>query len=287
MGLPECISTALNEFIIGANCGLSLSLVLTRGRRTSSNPSATTSSRRHTARRCTRSLGRDDVPDRTAGRLDLGDIQTKAVKQPDGSYHIEGQKIFISWGDHDITPNIIHAVLARTPEAPVGAKGLSLFVVPKMLVNPDGSVGADNNMTTAGIEHKMGIPALPRALFSSGKGAHERLDTRQGEDGPSIHVPDDERGQVRGRPAGTGDRVDIARERPPLHEGEETGTPLRQQGPAPPADLPGEPPGDKEDPCGTEIHARSHDGASVLHCLVHRHGGRFAGRRKEFLPGHG
>jgi acyl-CoA dehydrogenase len=88
---------------------------------------------------------------------DLGMLRTKAVAQPDGSYKISGQKIFISAGEHDMTDNIIHLVLARIEGAPEGTKGISLFIVPKFLVNADGSIGARNGVTCGAIEHKMGI----------------------------------------------------------------------------------------------------------------------------------
>ncbi len=88
---------------------------------------------------------------------DLGMLRTKAEPQPDGSYRITGQKIFISAGEHDLAPNIIHLVLARLPDAPAGSKGISLFVVPKYQVNADGSLGARNGIACSAIEHKMGI----------------------------------------------------------------------------------------------------------------------------------
>ncbi|MFZ5737243.1 MAG: acyl-CoA dehydrogenase C-terminal domain-containing protein [Pseudomonadota bacterium] len=88
---------------------------------------------------------------------DLGLLRTKAVKQADGSYKITGTKIFISAGEHDMADNIIHLVLARIEGAPAGIKGISLFVVPKFLVNPDGTVGARNGVMCGSIEHKMGI----------------------------------------------------------------------------------------------------------------------------------
>ena len=88
---------------------------------------------------------------------DLGMLRTKAEPQPDGSYRLTGQKIFISAGEHDLAANIIHLVLARLPDAPAGSKGISLFVVPKFLVNADGSLGARNTITCGALEHKMGI----------------------------------------------------------------------------------------------------------------------------------
>jgi alkylation response protein AidB-like acyl-CoA dehydrogenase len=90
---------------------------------------------------------------------DLGLLRTKAEPQADGSYKLTGQKIFISAGEHDLTPNIVHLVLARLPDAPAGSKGISLFVVPKFIVNADGSLGARNAITCGAIEHKMGIKA--------------------------------------------------------------------------------------------------------------------------------
>ncbi|MEW5890191.1 MAG: acyl-CoA dehydrogenase C-terminal domain-containing protein [Pseudomonadota bacterium] len=88
---------------------------------------------------------------------DLGMLRTKAEPQADGTYHITGQKIFISAGEHDLAENIIHLVLARLPDAPQGSKGISLFVVPKFLVRPDGSLGSRNRIYCGGLEHKMGI----------------------------------------------------------------------------------------------------------------------------------
>jgi len=88
---------------------------------------------------------------------DLGLLRTKAEPLADGSYKLTGQKIFISAGDHDLTPNIIHLVLARLPDSPVGSKGISLFVVPKFLINADGSIGERNAIVCSAIEHKMGI----------------------------------------------------------------------------------------------------------------------------------
>lgn len=170
MGLPECVGTAINEFIIGANCALSLCLLLTRG-----------------TAHLIESFGTEELKNlicekmytgKWAGTMcltephagsDLGDIKTKAIKQEDGTYNIEGQKIFITWGEHDLTENIIHAVLARTPEAPTGAKGLSLFIVPKIRINPDGTLGEDNNIICAGIEHKMGIHGSPTCTLIFGE----------------------------------------------------------------------------------------------------------------------
>ncbi|WP_427969947.1 acyl-CoA dehydrogenase [Altererythrobacter sp.] len=96
---------------------------------------------------------------------DLGRVATKAVRRADGSYGITGTKIFITYGAHDLTENIIHLVLARTPDAPAGPKGLSLFIVPQKLVNPDGTPGAANAVNCVSIEHKLGVCASPTAVL--------------------------------------------------------------------------------------------------------------------------
>jgi 3-(methylthio)propanoyl-CoA dehydrogenase len=100
---------------------------------------------------------------------DVGAIRSRAVPQGDGSYRIFGQKIFISFGEHDLTENIIHLVLARLPDAPDGVRGISLFLVPKFLVNPDGSLGARNDVQCAAIEHKTGIHASPTCVLVYGE----------------------------------------------------------------------------------------------------------------------
>ena len=100
---------------------------------------------------------------------DVGALTTKAVPQDDGSFRITGTKIFISYGEHDMSDNIIHLVLARTPSAPPGTKGISCFIVPKLLVNDDGSLGERNDVTCVSIEHKMGIKASPTCVLSYGE----------------------------------------------------------------------------------------------------------------------
>jgi alkylation response protein AidB-like acyl-CoA dehydrogenase len=99
---------------------------------------------------------------------DVGLATTKAVPQDDGTYLISGTKIYISFGEHDIAENIVHLVLARTPDAPAGTKGISLFIVPKFLVNDDGSLGDRNDVSCVSIEHKMGIHASPTCVLSYG-----------------------------------------------------------------------------------------------------------------------
>ncbi|MEX1287888.1 MAG: acyl-CoA dehydrogenase, partial [Acidimicrobiia bacterium] len=100
---------------------------------------------------------------------DLGHISTKAVPQDDGTYRISGQKIFITYGEHDLTDNIIHLVLAKTPDAPAGTKGISMFIVPKYLVNPDGSLGDRNDVRVVSVEHKVGIHGSPTCVMSFGE----------------------------------------------------------------------------------------------------------------------
>lgn len=97
---------------------------------------------------------------------DLGIIKTKAIPNADGSYAITGTKIFISAGEHDLTDNIIHLVLAKTPNAPKGSKGISLFIVPKFLINADGTLGQRNGVTAGSIEHKMGIKASATCVMN-------------------------------------------------------------------------------------------------------------------------
>ncbi len=96
---------------------------------------------------------------------DVGALKTKAVPKGDGSYSITGQKIYITWGDHDMAENIIHLVLARLPDAPEGSRGISLFVVPKLMVNDDGSLGAPNGVQCIGLEKKIGIHASPTCVM--------------------------------------------------------------------------------------------------------------------------
>ena len=99
---------------------------------------------------------------------DLAAVRTRAVPQIDGSYKVFGTKIYITYGEHDMAENIIHLVLARTPDAPAGVKGISLFVVPKFLVNPDGTLGARNDAHCVSIEHKLGIKGSPTAVLQFG-----------------------------------------------------------------------------------------------------------------------
>jgi acyl-CoA dehydrogenase len=157
-GLPITLSQVVTEFQSGANMAFSMYGGLTMG--------ATAALLVHGNAEQKKMF----VPKMVAGQwtgtmnltepqcgTDLGLLRTKAVKQADGSYKITGTKIFISAGEHDMTENIIHLVLARIEGAPAGIKGVSLFVVPKFLVKPDGSLGERNGVSCGSIEHKMGI----------------------------------------------------------------------------------------------------------------------------------
>jgi len=99
---------------------------------------------------------------------DVGALRSKAERAGDGSYRLSGTQIFITYGDHDMTDNIVHFVLARLPDAPAGTKGISLFLVPKFLVNADGSLGARNDIYASGVEHKLGMHASPTCTMTMG-----------------------------------------------------------------------------------------------------------------------
>jgi acyl-CoA dehydrogenase len=99
---------------------------------------------------------------------DVGALRTRAEKQADGTYRIKGTKIFITYGDHDMTDNIVHFVLARLPDAPAGTRGISLFLIPKFMVNADGSLGARNDIFPSGVEHKLGMHASPTCTMTMG-----------------------------------------------------------------------------------------------------------------------
>lgn len=99
---------------------------------------------------------------------DLNALRSRAERAADGTYRITGQKIFITYGEHDLTENIVHLVLARLPDAPAGTRGISLFLVPKYLVNGDGSLGEHNDLRCSGIEHKLGIHASPTCSMAFG-----------------------------------------------------------------------------------------------------------------------
>ena len=157
-GLPETVNKMTEEMICAANVSFSLYPGLTHG--------ATTAIEGYASDELKRLCLPKMVSGQWSGTMclteahcgtDLGLLRTKAVPQADGSYKVTGAKIFISAGEHDLTENIIHLVLARLPDAPPGVKGISLFLVPKYLPKADGSVGPSNGVHCAAIEHKMGL----------------------------------------------------------------------------------------------------------------------------------
>ncbi|HKO07260.1 MAG TPA: acyl-CoA dehydrogenase [Alphaproteobacteria bacterium] len=167
-GLPTLIHIALSEMWNAANMSFALCPLLNFGAveainaHGSPDQKATYLPKMISGEWC----GTMNLTEPQAGS-DLSLIKTRAVR--DGQhYRITGQKIFITYGDHDLTDNIIHLVLARTPEAPAGTRGISLFVVPKMLVKPDGSLGARNDLRCVSLEHKLGIKASPTAVMAFG-----------------------------------------------------------------------------------------------------------------------
>ena len=167
--LPQLLSALVEEIWNGANMAFALSPMLTRG------------AQQVLELRGSDFLKRTFLPAMVQGEWtgtmvltepqagsDLGAIRTRAVHQSDGTYHLHGQKIFITYGDHDMAPNIVHLVLARVEGAPEGSKGISLFVVPKIRISADGSLGAPNDVRCVSIEHKMGIHASPTCVMAFG-----------------------------------------------------------------------------------------------------------------------
>ncbi|RMF15635.1 MAG: acyl-CoA dehydrogenase [Gammaproteobacteria bacterium] len=173
MGMPKMIGAQIEEMIQSANISFGLYPMLTAG--------AALALDSHGSEELKQKYLPNMYTGVWAGSMcltephsgtDLGIIRTKAVPNADGSYDITGTKIFITGGEHDLTENIIHLVLAKLPDAPAGSKGISLFLVPKVLVNDDGSLGETNNVTCGSIEHKMGIKASATCVmnFDGAKG---------------------------------------------------------------------------------------------------------------------
>jgi acyl-CoA dehydrogenase len=157
-GLPVTLSQAVNEFQCSANMAFTMYGGLTMGASAALIVHGTPEQKKTYLPKMIAGewSGTMNLTEPQCG-TDLGLLRTKAVRQSDGSFRITGTKIFISAGEHDLTPNIIHLVLARIEGAPAGIKGVSLFVVPKVMVNADGSLGARNGVSCGSIEHKMGI----------------------------------------------------------------------------------------------------------------------------------
>ncbi|MEK7342222.1 MAG: acyl-CoA dehydrogenase C-terminal domain-containing protein [Pseudomonadota bacterium] len=157
-GLPMVIATALGEYMSAANQAFEMYFGLTSGAISALIAKGSDElQQRYIPKMVTGEwTGTMNLTEPHCG-TDLGLIKTRAVPQSDGSYAITGTKIFISAGEHDLAENIIHLVLAKTPDAPEGSKGISLFVVPKIFVGADGSLGTRNAVSCGSIEHKMGI----------------------------------------------------------------------------------------------------------------------------------
>src|SRR3954469_4157997 len=168
-GLPKTIGAACIEMINSANLSFALCPLLTDG---AIEALLTAGSREQQEGFIPKMItgewtGTMNLTEPQAGS-DLALVRTRAEPQPDGSYKVFGTKIFITYGEHDMADNIVHLVLARIPGAPEGVKGISLFVVPKFLVNKDGSPGARNDVHCVSIEHKLGIKASPTAVLQFG-----------------------------------------------------------------------------------------------------------------------
>lgn len=173
-GLPKLVATPCTEMLQSANLSFALCPLLTDGAIEALLTAGSEAQRKLYVPRLIDGswTGTMNLTEPQAGS-DLAQVRTRAVRQPDGSYRITGQKIFITYGEHDLAQNIVHLVLARTPDAPEGVKGISLFIVPKFLVDADGRLGKRNDVYCASIEHKLGINASPTAVLIYGDGKGE------------------------------------------------------------------------------------------------------------------
>jgi len=168
-GLPKLIATACFEMVHSASLSFALCPMLTDGAiealLTAASPEL---QERYVPKMISGEwTGSMCLTEPQAGS-DLSMVRSRAVPEADGAYKIFGTKIYITYGEHDMAKNIVHLVLARTPDAPEGVKGISLFVVPKFLVNVDGSLGERNDVHCVSIEHKLGIKASPTAVLQFG-----------------------------------------------------------------------------------------------------------------------
>ncbi|MDE2289848.1 MAG: acyl-CoA dehydrogenase [Burkholderiales bacterium] len=168
-GLPKLVATSCIEMLNAANTSFALCPLLTDG---AIEALLTAGSEEQKQRYVPKLIsgqwtGTMNLTEPQAGS-DLALVRTRAEPQGDGTYRIFGTKIFITWGEHDMAENIVHLVLARLPDAPDGVKGISLFIVPKFMVDQDGSLGARNDVHCVSIEHKLGIKASPTAVLQFG-----------------------------------------------------------------------------------------------------------------------
>ncbi|MEM9287120.1 MAG: acyl-CoA dehydrogenase [Pseudomonadota bacterium] len=169
MGMPYVMQIAIQEMMTAANMAFSLCPMLTQGAIEALTTHGTDQQRALYLPNLISGewSGTMNLTEPQAGS-DVGALRTKAEPQPDGTYRIKGQKIYITWGEHECSSNIIHLVLARLPGAPAGTKGISLFLVPKFLVKEDGTLGPRNDVKCVSIEHKLGIHASPTCTMSFG-----------------------------------------------------------------------------------------------------------------------
>jgi alkylation response protein AidB-like acyl-CoA dehydrogenase len=167
--IPGLVGAAVQEMWKSANLAFSASFQLTQGAIEALLLRGTDDQKRKFLPKMVegRWTGTMNLTEPQAGS-DLAAVRTRAVRQADGTYRIFGQKIFITYGEHDLSENIVHLVLARTPDAPPGVKGISLFIVPKFLVNEDGSLGQRNDVWCLSVEHKLGIHGSPTCVMSYG-----------------------------------------------------------------------------------------------------------------------
>jgi alkylation response protein AidB-like acyl-CoA dehydrogenase len=172
-GLPHLVATPVQEIWKSANMALCLAPMLTSGVLEALRIHASQEQKATYLGKLTSGewAGTMNLTEPQAGS-DLSAVRTRAIREGD-HYRIRGTKIFITWGEHDLTENIVHLVLARTPDAPEGVKGISLFIVPKFLPRPDGTPGERNDVKCVSIEHKLGIHASPTCVLAYGdeKGA--------------------------------------------------------------------------------------------------------------------
>jgi alkylation response protein AidB-like acyl-CoA dehydrogenase len=169
MGLPHAVAAACNEMWSGASMGFALCPLLGEGAIGALEIYGDEKLRATYLGRLVSGewTGTMNLTEPQAGS-DLSAVKTRAERAPDGTYRLTGQKIFITYGEHDMADNIVHLVLARLPDAPPGTRGISLFLAPKFLVKPDGSLGARNDVRCASIEHKLGIHASPTCVMVYG-----------------------------------------------------------------------------------------------------------------------
>ena len=168
-GLPYLVGVVINEMFKSANLAFSLGPMLTHGSVEALKEHGTEEQRQTYLKKLVSGewTGTMNLTEPEAGS-DVGALRTKAIPQDDGSYRLFGTKIFITWGEHDLTDNIIHMVLARTPDAPPGTRGISMFLVPKYILDSQGEPGERNDYTVVSLEHKLGIHASPTCVISFG-----------------------------------------------------------------------------------------------------------------------